>query len=50
MRVFWTEEYYDLIYVLKTLFRGFPDGSVVNEETWTSSICGPGRSHIPQSN
>ena len=27
--MFWTEEYYDLIYVLKTLFRGFPDGSVV---------------------
>ena len=27
--MFWTEEYYDLIYVLKTLFRGFLDGSVV---------------------
>ena len=55
MRVFWTEEYYDLIYVLKTLFRGFPDGSVVKNppanagdmdefNLWSRKI------HIPQSN
>ena len=46
--MFWTEECYDLTHVLKTLFRGFPDGSVVKNPPANAgdSIHGPGRSHM----